>query len=128
MPLLHEELTRSIIGAFYNVYNALGHGFLESVYASALSTELQIQRVPFTKEHSFPVVYKRHTVSVARVDLVVANSVIVEIKAAASSPYPSHSLNSFSSTPTQSLFCRRTKGCLSRNGSSTRMDSHFSSP
>ena len=38
--LLEEPLTRSVIGAFYEVYNQLGFGFLESLYASALEREL----------------------------------------------------------------------------------------
>ena len=38
--LIEEELTRSVIGAFYDVYNTLGYGFLEHVYALALEREL----------------------------------------------------------------------------------------
>ena len=38
--LIEEELTRSVIGAFFEVYNTLGYGFLEHVYASALEREL----------------------------------------------------------------------------------------
>lgn len=38
--LLQETLTRSVIGAFYEVYNHLGYGFLESLYVSALEREL----------------------------------------------------------------------------------------
>ena len=38
--LLEEPLTRSVIGAFYEVYNHIGFGFLESLYASALEREL----------------------------------------------------------------------------------------
>jgi len=39
--LVDEALTREVIGAFYTVYNTLGHGFLESVYARALYIELR---------------------------------------------------------------------------------------
>ena len=39
--LIDEDLTRVIIGAFYKVYNAMGYGFLESVYSRALYIELR---------------------------------------------------------------------------------------
>lgn len=42
-PMLHEDLTGKIIGAFYTVYNTLGHGFLEKVYENALAIELRKQ-------------------------------------------------------------------------------------
>jgi GxxExxY protein len=41
MPLIEEELTHSVIGAFFAVHNELGFGFLENVYASALDIELR---------------------------------------------------------------------------------------
>lgn len=41
MVLLHEEMTRSVIGGFYHVCNKLGYGFLENVYVGALVLELQ---------------------------------------------------------------------------------------
>ena len=39
-PLVHEQLTRSVIGAFYEVYNTLGFGFTEHIYLLALEGEL----------------------------------------------------------------------------------------
>ena len=45
LELLHEKLTRSVIGAFYDVYNHLGFGFLERLYVKALEREL-IRRRP----------------------------------------------------------------------------------
>ena len=41
MTLRHEDITRQIIRAFYTVYNALGHGFLEKAYENALVVELR---------------------------------------------------------------------------------------
>jgi GxxExxY protein len=41
--MIHEETTSKIIGAFYTVYNTLGHGFLEKVYENALAIELRRQ-------------------------------------------------------------------------------------
>jgi hypothetical protein len=40
-PLIEEELTHSIIGAFYTVYNALGFGFLEHLYVVALDARAE---------------------------------------------------------------------------------------
>jgi len=81
MPRLHESLTRSIIGAFYRIHNTLGYGFLESVYANAMHVELQQLQLPFARERAFPVVYNARTIAVARLDLVVADTVVVELKA-----------------------------------------------
>jgi PD-(D/E)XK nuclease superfamily len=44
-PLKYSHITESIIGAFYDVYNELGHGFLESVYREALACELASKRL-----------------------------------------------------------------------------------
>ena len=82
MTLIHEHLTHQIIGAFYEVYNTIGYGFLESVYARAMVSELEARHIPFLKEWPFPVQYKGKQIAVAKADLVVANSVIVELKAA----------------------------------------------
>jgi GxxExxY protein len=81
MTLLHEHITHQIIGAFFEVYNTLGHGFLESVYAEAMTVELAARHMPFQREWPFPVIYKGTRIGVARADLVVANSVVVELKA-----------------------------------------------
>lgn len=45
MSLLHENLTDSIIGAFFRVYNYLGYGFLEKVYENSLRLELEVLRL-----------------------------------------------------------------------------------
>lgn len=82
MPLLHEQVTREIIGAFYEVYNTIGHGFLESVYAEAMAAELVLRQLPFRREWPYPVHYKGRQIAVARADLVIADAVIVELKAA----------------------------------------------
>jgi len=42
--LKHEDVTEAIIGAFFEVYNSLGYGFLEKVYENALCVEFKQQR------------------------------------------------------------------------------------
>lgn len=79
-PLLHEALTRSVIGAFYEVYNTLGHGFLESLYVTALERELLARRHRVSRELSVRVTYKGVELGMQRLDMVVDDLIIVEVK------------------------------------------------
>ena len=78
--LLHEALTRSIIGAFYEVYNQLGYGFLEQVYANALERELVARNHRVLRELRLQVWYKGENVGTCRADMVVDETIIVETK------------------------------------------------
>lgn len=80
--LLHADITHEIIGAFYDVYNELGHGYLESVYANALPIALTARKVHWQREVPFPVHYLGTHIGDYRADLVVENKVIVEVKVA----------------------------------------------
>lgn len=77
-----EELTGSIIGAAMEVHRALGPGFLESIYRNALSRELHLRGLPANAEVEVQVKYKDCVVGRHRLDLVVQNQVILELKAA----------------------------------------------
>jgi GxxExxY protein len=79
--LFEEALTRRIIGAFYDVYNALGYGFLESVYANALAVEIVSRGLHVVREASAEVRYKGEVVGMFRADLLVESRVVVELKA-----------------------------------------------
>lgn len=74
-------LTRSIIAAFFAVYNALGHGFLESVYEAALEKELLKRGFKVVREMSVQVWYDGSVIAWQRLDMVVEDRVIIEIKA-----------------------------------------------
>ena len=78
--LLERETTRHVIGAFYEVYNVLGYGFLEHVYREALERELLERGRAVRKEVVVPVWYKGAVISRQRVDLIVDEKVLVEIK------------------------------------------------
>jgi GxxExxY protein len=78
--LLEEKLTHSIIGAFYDVYNTLGFGFLEHVYMLALERELVARNHHVAREVSVRVTYKGEELCTQRLDMIVDNKVIVEIK------------------------------------------------
>lgn len=85
-PLLEERLTRSIIGAFFEVYNTLGFGFLEHVYVMALERELIDRGHRVAREVSVHVSYKDHVLVVQRIDMIVDDKVVVEAKAGAEIP------------------------------------------
>jgi len=84
--LLEERLTRSVIGAFYEVYNTLGFGFLEHVYVMALERELMERGHRVAREVSVHVSYKEHVLAVQRIDMIVDDRVVVEAKSGAELP------------------------------------------
>jgi GxxExxY protein len=75
------SLTERIIAAAMNVHSALGAGFGESVYEEALSFELHAMGVPFKRQHQLELTYRGHPVGVHRLDLLVEDVVVVELKA-----------------------------------------------
>jgi GxxExxY protein len=81
LQLLERELTGEIIGAFYECYNQLGFGFLESVYRRALATECRERGLRVAEEYPVEVVYKGVSVGAFRMDLLVGGRVVVEVKA-----------------------------------------------
>jgi GxxExxY protein len=78
--LVAEELTRSIIAAFFEVYNTLGFGFLEHLYVLALERELRARGHRVARELGVRVLYKGEELGFQRLDLVVDATVIVETK------------------------------------------------
>jgi GxxExxY protein len=78
--LIEREITGDVIGAFYEVYNQLGFGFLEFVYSLALEKELLRRGRTVGREVSVPVIYKGEILANQRVDMVVDDKVMVEIK------------------------------------------------
>src|SRR5215831_17989103 len=79
--LKHEELTEQIIGAAIEVHRSLGPGLLEAVYEECLCHEFKIRNLTFERQLLVPVIYKGVTLDCGyRLDLVVADSVILELK------------------------------------------------
>jgi GxxExxY protein len=78
--LLEEALTRSVIGAFFTVHNTLGFGFLEHLYSMALERELLARGHRVSREYSVRVLYKGVELGVQRLDMVVDDRLVVEIK------------------------------------------------
>ena len=81
MALLCEAITERALGCFFETYNELGPGFLESVYASAMCAVLEDQCIPFQREVALPVNFRGRCVGHFRADLVIAGKVVVELKA-----------------------------------------------
>lgn len=80
MQFAHKDITRSIIGAAFEVHRVLGYGFLERVYQRALQAELALRGMAANIEHPRTVTYKGITVGDYRADLWVEHAVMVELK------------------------------------------------
>jgi GxxExxY protein len=76
-----EELTGGIIGAAMEVHRNLGPGFLESIYRQSLSHELRLRGLATVSEFEVVIRYKTFVVGRHRLDLIVENRVVVELKA-----------------------------------------------
>jgi GxxExxY protein len=79
--LIEEQLTRSVIGCFYAVHRALGFGFLEHVYANALDVEFRSRGHDVAREFGVTICYGGVEIAHQRLDMVVDQRVVVEIKA-----------------------------------------------
>ena len=81
VELLQAELTREIIGAAICVHRELGPGLLESAYQVSICHELTLRGIPFRSQVELPVEYKGVRLDCGyRIDVVVDNRVIVELK------------------------------------------------
>jgi GxxExxY protein len=78
----YKELTERVLKIFYRVYNKLGYGFLERAYESAMMIELKKEGIPAISQSAIKVFYDGEVVGEYYADILVANKVIVEIKAA----------------------------------------------
>lgn len=79
---LHSDLTQTIIGTFYEVYNELGHGFLESVYERSLAIALRANGFEVFEQVDIPVHFRGDLVGDFVADLLVNGRVLLELKAA----------------------------------------------
>lgn len=79
----HRDITERIIGAFYDVYNELGFGFLESVYHQALVIALFAAGLNAESKVKLPVYFRGHPVGEFEADILVERAVMLELKAAA---------------------------------------------
>jgi GxxExxY protein len=79
--LLHESLTHEIIGAFYDVYNAVPGEQHESVYAAAMTIALGERQLIVRREVTYPLYFRQVRIGEVRPDFVINDQVVVELKA-----------------------------------------------
>src|SRR3954470_11266491 len=81
--LRDSNLTQEIIACAIRVHRALGPGFLESVYEQALAVEFALSGVQFIRQHPVPLFYRDHQIGEQRLDFLVEEKIVVELKAIA---------------------------------------------
>lgn len=82
--LKHFDLSEKIIGVFYDVYDELGHGFLESTYAEAMVIALEDAGLAVAREIPVPVWFRGRKAGQYFADLMVEDTILLELKAARS--------------------------------------------
>jgi len=81
MELQNRNLTEQIIAVAIRVHKELGPGFLEAMYEEPLAIELAAGGIRFERQKPLPVFYREHLIGEHRLDFVVEQTVIVELKA-----------------------------------------------
>ena len=76
-----EQYAHDVIGAAIAVHRELGPGYLESVYEEALGIEFDHGGIPYKRQHPVSVTYRGHVVGENRLDFLVGDCLIVELKA-----------------------------------------------
>jgi len=79
--LKHRVLTEQIIGVFYDVYNELGHGFIESVYEKAFELALTSKGLSVRRQIEIPVWFRGQKVENFSADMLIEGCVLLELKA-----------------------------------------------
>ena len=79
--LRSRAVTQGIIGAAITVHRALGPGFLESIYEEALAVEFALSGIVFVRQKPITLFYKEHQIGEHRLDFVVEDLIVVELKA-----------------------------------------------
>src|SRR6266513_2826613 len=76
-----SEITEPIIAAAIRVHRELGPGFLESIYEEALAVEFALSGIQFIRQHPIPLFYRDHQIGEHRLDFLVEEKIVVELKA-----------------------------------------------
>ena len=82
----NDTLTQKIIGAAIEVHKTLGPGLLESIYEEAFCHELNLRGIRFARQVEIDVIYKGKVIKGQRIDVLVEDEVIVEIKSLSKLP------------------------------------------
>jgi GxxExxY protein len=76
-----EELAKQFIDAAIEVHRELGPGYDEVLYENALAVELELRKIPFNRQKTIQVFYKGVSIGEGRLDLLLDNELVVELKA-----------------------------------------------
>jgi GxxExxY protein len=76
-----NRITNAVIGAAIEVHRRLGPGHLETAYEEAMAIEMELRGIPFRKQVDIELVYKGRSVGKSRLDFLVDERVILELKA-----------------------------------------------
>ena len=79
--MMHEALTKKIIGCAMKVHTTLGNGFQEVIYQRALEIEMKLDGLSFAREMEMPIFYREEQIGTRRVDFFVEDKIMVELKA-----------------------------------------------
>jgi len=79
--LRDSEITDGIISAAIAVHRELGPGFIESVYEQALAVEFALKGIAFVRQKPIPLFYRDHQIGEHRLDFLVEDKIVVELKA-----------------------------------------------
>ncbi|HEU5336204.1 MAG TPA: GxxExxY protein [Terriglobales bacterium] len=79
--LKHAQTTDKVIGVFFQVYNELGHGFLECVYEQAMAIALTEAGLDIKRQIAIPVCFRGRQIGDFKADMLVDDSVLLELKA-----------------------------------------------
>lgn len=79
--LRDSSLTESIITAAIAVHRELGPGFLETIYEQALAVEFALRGIAFIRQKPIPLFYRDHQIGEHRLDFLVEDKIVVELKA-----------------------------------------------
>lgn len=83
MELQNKDLTARIIAAAIRVHKELGPGFLEAAYEEALAIEIAAAGISFERQKLLPIFYREYVIGEHRLDFLVEEKVIIELKATA---------------------------------------------
>jgi GxxExxY protein len=87
--LLYHEMSRAIIGRFFETHTELGYGFVEPIYANALTIMLRDAGLVVAREVKFDVRFRGRVIGRHRADMIVGEKIIVEVKTGRSI-HPTH--------------------------------------
>jgi GxxExxY protein len=79
--LRDSKISDAIIAAAIAVHRELGPGFLESIYEQALAVEFALRGIAFIRQKAIPLFYRDHQIGEHRLDFLVENKIVVELKA-----------------------------------------------